>query len=155
MCVPLNHHALGIMPLTRFNTYGIMSLTRFPAHGRMSLSQCALPSANDVLPCAGKHVNDIMPWMLPHANDMSCAQCDVNKLKCVFFYCDILLWGDAIFMFVVRMMVELFYCHFSPVLPLFKIRYPEINSENSWNFTKYPEILHNFQVFYINCIWCY
>ena len=27
------------------------------------------------------------------------------------------------------------------VLPLFKIKYPEMNSENSWNFTKYPEIL--------------
>ena len=27
------------------------------------------------------------------------------------------------------------------VLPLFKIKYPEIKSENSWNFTKYPEIL--------------
>ena len=35
-----------------------------------------------------------------------------------------------------------------PVLPLFKIRYPEINSENSWNFTKYPEILQNVPVFY-------
>ena len=34
------------------------------------------------------------------------------------------------------------------VLPLFKIRYPEINSENSWNFTKYPEILQNVPAFY-------
>ena len=39
------------------------------------------------------------------------------------------------------------------MLPHFKIRYPEINSENSWNFTKYPEILQNVQVFYINCIY--
>ena len=45
--------------------------------------------------------------------------------------------------------------HKDSVLPLFKIRYPEINSENSWNFTKYPAILQNVLVFYINCIWCY
>ena len=55
--------------------------------------------------------------------------------------------------------VSLLPCKFDPrlsVLPLFKIRYPEINSENSWNFTKYPEILQNVQVFYmIKCIWCY
>ena len=41
------------------------------------------------------------------------------------------------------------------VLPLFKNEYPEINSENSWNFTKYPEILRKVPVFYINCTWCY
>ena len=43
------------------------------------------------------------------------------------------------------------------VLPLFKIKYPEINSENSWNFTKFPEILQKVPVFYISCIkiWCY
>ena len=34
------------------------------------------------------------------------------------------------------------------VLPLFKIKYPEINSENSWNFTKYPEILQKVSIFY-------
>ena len=39
---------------------------------------------------------------------------------------------------------------YNTVLPLFKIRYPEINSENSWNFTNYPEILQKVPVFYIN-----
>ena len=34
------------------------------------------------------------------------------------------------------------------VLPLFKIKYPEINSENFWNFTKYPEIVQKVPVFY-------
>ena len=40
------------------------------------------------------------------------------------------------------------------VLPLFKIRHPEINfkflkfQKISWNFKKYPEILQNVQVFY-------
>ena len=49
-----------------------------------------------------------------------------------------------------RWTLNMFYWEPAAVLPLFKIRYPEINSENSWNFTKYPEILQKVPVFYIN-----